>query len=67
MDGVKVTVEQVVIGEFDCDCMYTTIENEPIQICFSKEDNIAQYNGQEITLVKKNGIYSVQVDTSKSK
>jgi hypothetical protein len=65
MDEIKVTVEKVEIGKYDCDCMYTTIDKIPIQICFNKDDKIAQYNGKEITLVKKDGVYSIQVDTSK--
>lgn len=65
MDNIKVTVEQVVIGVFDCDCIYTTIDKKPIQICFSKNDKIAQYNGQEVTLVKADGIYSIQPIVSK--
>ena len=66
MDETKVTVEQIVIGKYDCDCLYTTINKKPIQICFDKKDKIAQYNGQEITLIKTDGIYTIQ-PVSKSK
>lgn len=65
MDEIKVTVEQIVIGKYDCDCMYTSIDKQSIQICFDKKDNISQYNGKEITLVKTNGIYTIKTDTSK--
>lgn len=60
MEKLKVKVMSTTIGRFDVDSMQIKIDDELIDICFEKSVNIAQYNGKEIVLLRKNNKYEVE-------
>jgi hypothetical protein len=62
---MKVKVEDVVVGNFDVDSITVTIKDVITQICFPKNINIAKYNGTEIELTIKDGIYAITEITKK--
>lgn len=59
MDNIKTKVNKVVVGPYDCDCAYVTIDKRIVQICFDRKDKIIQYEGKDVILSKANGIYSI--------
>lgn len=65
---MKAKVEKVNVGTYDYDSIVVNIENKKTEIVFSKKDNISQYEGKEVELVKENNIYSIKsVSNSTSK
>jgi hypothetical protein len=55
----KVKVLSTNIGIYDCDSVTVMLENNKTEICFDKKDNITQYDGKEVYLSKKDGIYVI--------
>lgn len=51
MTKVKALIINVV-SDRKYDCLFATIDGNPIQIAFGKADNISQYKGKEVYLVK---------------
>ena len=57
---MKVKVEKANVGIYDYDSIVVNIENKKIEIVFPKKDNVSQYEGKEIELVKENNMYSIK-------
>lgn len=57
---MKAKVEKVNIGVYDYDSIVINIENKKTEIVFSKKDNVSQYEGKEVELVKENNMYSIK-------
>ena len=65
---MKVKVEKANVGIYDYDSIVVNIENKKTEIVFSKKDNVSQYEGKEVELVKENNIYNIKsVSNSTSK
>lgn len=54
MDRIKIHIDKVYLDNL-YDCIYTNINGQEIQIVFAKQDNIAQYNEQDVYLSKNQG------------
>lgn len=57
---VKVKKENIVIGKYDVDSIIIIDDNQKIQICFDKKDNISQYIDKEINILFKDNKYFIQ-------
>lgn len=57
---MKVKVEKVINGKYEYDSIITKIDNQTTEIVFSKKDNVSQYEGKEVELVKDNNMYSIK-------
>lgn len=57
---MKVKVEKANVGIYDYDSIVINIENKKTEIVFPKKDNVSQYEGKEIELVKENNMYSIK-------
>lgn len=57
---MKTKVLNVISGEFTVDSIIVELDNKTVEICFEKADNVTQYNGKEIELIEKNGIYTIK-------
>jgi hypothetical protein len=62
---MKVKIENIVIGNFDVDSITVNINNVETQICFSKDIDVSKYNGKDVELIKKDGIYTITDITKK--
>lgn len=62
---MKVKVENVTIGFYDVDSITVKLNNVETQICFDKKYNVSKYNGKDIELIKKDGIYTIADVTTK--
>lgn len=57
---MKVKVEKINVGIYDYDSIVVNIENKKTEIVFLKKDNVSQYEGKEVELVKENNMYSIK-------
>ena len=57
---MKVKVEKVVEGIYEYDSICVKIDGKDIEIVLNKEDNVLQYEGKEIELVKDKGVYKIK-------
>lgn len=57
---MKVKIEKVNIGLYEYDSIITKIDNQTTEIVFLKKDNVSQYEGKEVELVKENNMYSIK-------
>jgi len=55
-----VKVINIFVGKYDTDSIIATIDDQLIEICFNKEDNVSQYLNKEIKLIKTNGVYKIE-------
>lgn len=62
---MKVKVEDVSVGLYDVDSITVKLNDVETQICFPKNDNVIKYNGKDIELIKKDGIYTIAEITKK--
>lgn len=57
---MKVKVEKVNIGIYDYDSIVVNINNKKTEIVFNKSDNVSQYDGKEVELVKEKNLYKIK-------
>jgi hypothetical protein len=55
----KVKVLSTNVGIYDCDSITVMLDKCKTEICFDKKDNVTQYDGKEVFLSKKDGIYVI--------
>lgn len=60
MQTIKTKVQEINIGKYDVDSIVVNVDNQIIEICFNKNENIAGYLGKEIVLIEKQGLYSIE-------
>ena len=60
MQTIKTKVQEINIGKYDVDSIVVNVDNQIIEICFNKNENIAEYLDKEIVLIEKQGLYSIE-------
>ena len=62
---MKVKVEKVTVGIYDCDSIHVKIDGKDTEIVFKKVDKISQYEGKEIELINDKGVYKIKPVSTK--
>lgn len=60
MNKILVKIEKINIGLYETDSVVVNVDNVKTEICFSKKDNISQYQNKEVWLTYKGGKYIIQ-------
>ena len=62
---MKVKVEKVTIGIYDCDSIHVKLDGKDTEIAFKKEAKVSQYEGKEIDLTNDKGVFKIKPVSTK--
>lgn len=59
MEKTKVKIIAVTIGRYDYDSITVKLDGVETEICFNKRCKVSQYDGKEVYLSKKKGLFII--------